>query len=249
MRCSTPFCICSGELCELARTGNVDLLKTYVTCGCPVNAATADGRTCLHMSASVGNINMVECLIQAEAHINAADRWGGTPLRDAVRERHREVALLLHSHGGSLAYDEISVSSQLCESAKDGRLEAIELLLKCGCVVNARDYDARTALHLACSVGNLPAVELLIDWGAEINSKDRWGGTPLRDAVKFGRSEVATFLCGKDAELGYSESEAAGEMCELAKQGSLDLLKVLLDCGSSINAADYDARVSACPDL
>ena len=53
---------------------------------------------------------------------------------------------------------------------------------------------------------------------------------------------MAKLLRGRGGELGYDEVAASAELCELAKRGSLDLLKVLLDCGCPVNAIDYDAR-------
>ena len=60
--------------------------------------------------------------------------------------------------------------------------------------------------------------------------------------MREGRKEVAVALRGAGGELGYDEVAASAELCELAKRGSLDLLKVLLDCGCPVNAIDYDAR-------
>ena len=37
-------------------------------------------------------------------------RWGGTPLRDALREGHSAVGLYLHKKGGKLGMDEITSS-------------------------------------------------------------------------------------------------------------------------------------------
>ena len=45
-------------------------------------------------------------------------------------------------------------------------------------------------------------------------------------------------------ELGYDEVASAGELCELAKRGSLELLKILLECGCAVNSADYDGRTA-----
>jgi len=54
--------------------------------------------------------------------------------------------------------------------------------------------------------------------------------------------EVARLLQAKGGVLGYDEVETAGELCELARQGSLDKLKVLLACGAGVNSYDYDKR-------
>ena len=128
-----------------------------------------------------------------------------------------EVAKALRESGGELGYNETEASGELCELAKEGSLEKLSILLECGCPADAKDYDSRTALHLASSVGNLPIVKALLDLGAQVNAKDRWGGTPLRDAVREGRMEVARQLRASGGDLGYDEVQASGELCELAR--------------------------------
>lgn len=123
-------------------------------------------------------------------------RWGGTPLRDAVREGHWKLAAMLTARGASLGMDEEQSSSTLCELARQGKCEQIKCLLESKCEVNAKDYDARTALHLAASEGNKPVVELLLASGADVAAKDRWGSTPLIDAQREGHAAVAKLLGG-----------------------------------------------------
>ena len=123
-----------------------------------------------------------------------------------MREGRKEVAQLLRGKGGELGYDEVAASGELCELAKRGSLDLLQVLLDCGCSVNAADCtsalveptrkggpisdahskkavgslvadDARTCLHLAASSGNLNICELLVDAKANINALDRWGGT------------------------------------------------------------------------
>jgi hypothetical protein len=71
--------------------------------------------------------------------VNVTDRWGGTPIRDAIREGHFHVAKRLREHGGELKYDEITASGELCELARHGLTERLTLLLDCGCDINAMD--------------------------------------------------------------------------------------------------------------
>ena len=65
----------SGELCELAKNGSLELLKVLLDCGCPINAADYDKRTCLHLACSVGNLPICELLIERGADVNAQDRF------------------------------------------------------------------------------------------------------------------------------------------------------------------------------
>ena len=73
----------SGELCELAKNGSLELLKVLLDCGCPINAADYDKRTCLHLASSVGNIPICELLISEGVNVNAEDRCSPQP-----RPRH-----------------------------------------------------------------------------------------------------------------------------------------------------------------
>ena len=232
----------AGTLCELARLNDLEKMKLLLKGGCDANAADYDKRTCLHLAASTGNAHVVEALIEFKADINFQDRWGGTPLVDAISGGHHKLARLIREHGGELKWDEAKESTELCELAKAGDLERVKLLLDCGCCANAANYDSRACLHLACSVGNLRIVEVLKEHGAELNKKDRWGGTGLADAIREGHREVAHYLCAAGGKLEFDEETAAATLCELAKSGDVDKVQLVLAGGCDANAADYDLR-------
>ena len=105
-----------------------------------------DQRTCLHLAASEGALSVVESLISHGSPINQLDRWGGTPLRDAVRGGHGKVAQRLYRGGGNLGYTEAQASAELCHLARCGDLNTIKLMLACGADVDVMDYDKRTPL-------------------------------------------------------------------------------------------------------
>lgn len=49
-------------------------------------------------------------------------------------------------------------------------------------LVQARDYDNRTPLHVASLHGWIEVAKILIEYGADVNAQDRWKNTPLADA-------------------------------------------------------------------
>ncbi|XP_038987378.1 integrin-linked protein kinase 1-like [Phoenix dactylifera] len=49
-------------------------------------------------------------------------------------------------------------------------------------LVNARDYDNRTPLHVASLHGWIDVAKCLLEFGADVNAQDRWKNTPLADA-------------------------------------------------------------------
>ena len=187
---------------------------------------------------------MKALLERSDINVNTTDRWGGTALADAVRGGHTAVATLLREKGGELQLSEADASGQLCDLARHGDTAKLKLLLDCGCNPSAADYDGRTALHLAASEGHNLVAQALIEHGADVNSLDRWSNTPMGDSVREGHAQLAKLLREREGILAYSEARASGEMCELAKLGKLESLRLLLDCGAPTMSADYDKRTA-----
>ncbi len=217
-------------------------MRLLLTGGCDPNAADYDKRTCLHLAASMGNLHVVQELLKHGADINYQDRWGGTPLADAMREGHGKVTSVLRESGGELKYSQEHASRELIEMSRQGDKERVLQLLQGGCPANSADYDGRTAMHLAAAFGNLHALKVLLEAGANPNSTDRWGRTPLADCIKEGHAEVAHALIEAGGQLLWDENTSSGELCELARGGDLEKIKLLLAGSCDPNAADYDKR-------
>jgi ankyrin repeat protein len=93
--------------------------------------------------------------------------------------------------------------------------------------VNFRDYDRRTALHVAASEGHLATVQYLIEqWGARINRSDRWGGSPLDDAHRHRHYDVIQYLRQKGAVTG--SGNRVTNLIKAAAEGDLDEVQMLL---------------------
>ena len=69
----------SGELCELARAGDLEKVRLLLMCGVNADAADYDKRTCLHLAASVGNLRVVTALVEHDCDVNFQDRYQVTP--------------------------------------------------------------------------------------------------------------------------------------------------------------------------
>ena len=56
-------------------------------------------------------------------------------------------------------------------------------LLALGVDVNGKDYDDRTALHVAASAGQTGVVDLLLEEGAIVTARDKWGVRTLPSLI------------------------------------------------------------------
>jgi len=195
--CRIGYGDASGWMCRAAAKGDLDQLKRLMKNLVAPDLADYESRTALHLAASEGQLECCEYLLSQWADPNPVDRWGGTPLSDAVRHGHAEIQRLLVSKKGALPSDELA--GRLCQHAADGDVVSMEVLVNNGADINLGDYDDRTALHLAASTNNLGVVEWLVKLpNIDINPVDRYGGTPTEDAVREGHSAIEMVLrsCG-----------------------------------------------------
>ena len=77
----------------------------------------------------------------------------------------------------------------LLEACKNNDLNTINEVLSKGCDINFKDYDNRTALHIACAEGHIEVIKLLVKNNILLQ-KDRWNNTPIIDIPKDKESEI-----------------------------------------------------------
>ena len=110
-------------------------------------------------------------------------------------------------------------------------------------LVNFRDYDRRTALHIAASEGHLGICQFLVDRGARINRSDRWGHSPLDDAYRHRHSSVMDYLrsCGG----AFGSPSQANNFISAASEGDIEEVRALMELGDiDYNEGDYDKRTA-----
>uniref|UniRef100_A0A3Q2E9J7 glutaminase n=1 Tax=Cyprinodon variegatus TaxID=28743 RepID=A0A3Q2E9J7_CYPVA len=80
-------------------------------------------------------------------------------------------------------------------AAYSGDVSALRRFALSAVDMEQRDYDSRTALHVAAAEGHQDAVIFLTEI-CKVNpyNKDRWGNTPLDDAMQFGHDVVVSVL-------------------------------------------------------
>lgn len=197
----------AGALCTAACNGDTSQLRTLIAQGVDVNEGDYDQRTALHLAASEGLLEVVQYLVcDAKADPSPIDRWGGTPLDDAIRSSHQSglghhaTIVFLKASGakrGATAFLRAkTMSADLCAAAHSGDVATLRRLVREDNVdADLGDYDSRTAMHLAASEGHVDVVEALVaELGAYVNPRDRWGNTPLDDACRSGLPAVAERL-------------------------------------------------------
>ncbi|KAJ3023212.1 UNVERIFIED_CONTAM: hypothetical protein HDU68_008733 [Siphonaria sp. JEL0065] len=215
-------------LCHAARNGDVealsDVCKQY---GSLVSVGDYDGRTPLHIAASENHYNAVETLLlhgssafgsihftanarkYTGASVHQRDRYGHSPLYDAVRNNHVKIVHLLKDAGAHFSEEESREVTILgSKAAFEGNLDMVKILCECGADMNQPGLDGRTAVHMAVSGKQQQILQFFIEHSqlvlgkgntangvlpsgieVKLDLKDRYGRTPLDDANALGWRE------------------------------------------------------------
>ncbi|XP_054785512.1 potassium channel SKOR-like isoform X2 [Prosopis cineraria] len=201
-----------------AYEGDFYLLKHWIESGLDPNKTDYDGRSPLHISASKGYVDIACFLVDKGVNIDLSDKFGNTPLFEAIKNGHEEVASLLVNKGAILTIED--AGSFLCMTAATKELDLLRKLLAHGIDPNSRNYDQRTALHIAASEGLFTVAETLIEAGASVLSTDRWGYTPLDDARIGGNRNMIKLLevakISQLSEISDSIQETQGKHSDIA---------------------------------
>ena len=165
----------------------------------------------------------------------------------SLTEHHRKGGGILASQRElSMDPQEFAIGCNLLQAAARGDRDAMEKILKkYPNHVNFRDYDRRTALHVAASEGHLDICMFLVEGKrCRINRSDRWGGSPLDDAHRHRQENVVKFLRKNGATTGSLDQTT--NLIAAAADGDAEEVGLLLNMCTNkhIDSGDYDKRTA-----
>jgi ankyrin repeat protein len=197
-----------------AREDDIDSAKALVAAKADINAINGDGKDALSLAIFSGSYNLAAFLIDSGSKVDQADAQGFTPLYWAVDRRNFETA---PNFRWNITQDPLFVVEKLLQAGANPNT-----------VINntprarMREGSPRivygTVLMRAAFSGDIELVRLLLKYGADphIPSKDR--ETSLMAA------------CGTGFIQGYNKERTRAER--------LEVVKLLIDLGEDVNAAD-----------
>ena len=127
----------------------------------------------LHQAVISGDRAAVQRLIRSKADVNAANRYGVTPLSLAAQRGHADLVDLLLKAGASVTRAEAKLpdgQTLLMHAARTGSVASVKALIAAGSTLNARETrTGTTAVAWAATSNRGDAVRVLAVAGAVLN--------------------------------------------------------------------------------
>ena len=205
-------------------------------------APAPDGTTALHRAVYRDDAALAEQLLEAGAEVDAANRYGVTPLSLACLNGNGRTVRALLAAGADADGTTAGGETALMTAARTGRVDPVRALLDAGAEVDARERRGQTALMWAAAAGNAAVVDLLLGAGADFRTPLPSGFTPFLFAVREGRTDTVRRLIDAGVDVNTAVDPRKPTRGGLRKgltplvlaieNGHFDLAAVLLDAGA-----------------
>jgi ankyrin repeat protein len=135
----------------------------------------------------------------------------------------------------------ITLEAAFIQMAFNGNLAAVKEFVTKGTPVDSTNEDNSTALMWAAFNGHTPVASYLLEHGATVDAKDSNGRTALLYASSGPYAETVGLLLRKGADVNVQgKSEGFTALMMAASEGQLEVARVLLFYGASVDTIDRD---------
>ncbi|XP_072034633.1 uncharacterized protein [Amphiura filiformis] len=159
-------------------------------------------QTSLHYAAEVGNVEVLNVLLQNGAEVVVKDVEEKTPLHIASEYGHLEcVESLYHACPVPLNDDDIDDMTPLLLASQNGHHHVVKFLIRVGADIESRNDDRRSSLALAATNNEINVLNVLLNNNANVNGYDKDQNTALHLCAQGGHEASTILLLNNGADL------------------------------------------------
>ena len=207
-RIYTQYSDIETELHHVAAHNMEDRLCEYLKQGATVNAKNRKGDTPLHIAVRNGKINNVRILLEHHAQADEINNDRKTPLHIAAEVGSVEIAQLLKQYGANFNAKDKNDQTPLIRATVHVRSNIVRFILEYPAtpemrskIVNAKDQNGNTALHVATDEEFHEIALLLLELGADVNVTNNDNKTPLEIAARINAQRLIKAFLEKGADI------------------------------------------------
>jgi ankyrin repeat protein len=251
--------VLNKAIVQVPKALTIETIGALIKAGANVNAADAIGQTPLMLAARQNQGELVNLLLNsgAKRSLNAKDKDGRSAFFYAAASGWRDsslaiVKVLMANQAIVTEVDEAG-ETPLMMAAKGASNETVQILLKTGASINAKNKLGQTALMYAVAGYYAPnpdtaqTVKLLLANGARINDVDAKGQSVLMHVAPASpEAEVIKLLIANGANVNVIDSDGQTALLLAVQRYSTPLVQALIEggVGPTVNAKDSKRRTA-----
>ena len=194
----------------------------------------------LFLSAKLGHVDCLTCLLEAGCDISSEDVHGNTPLYTAVSSNSDAATKVLLEANSNANTRGNSKNTPLHVAAKFGYDACLEMLISRGANLNARDSDGCSALIHAVKNKQYNVLHLLLEAGCDVNQQDRQGRTALHHAAQRAVAVEQLLAFGADPDICDVDNNTP--LLLAATEGFSVVVRLLARANCDVNIANASVR-------
>eukprot|EP01133_Synstelium_polycarpum_P016779 gene16779-19954_t len=234
----------------LMYANRLGMVRYLLSKGSRVNLRDLERQTAMHKAASSSQADILSTLLDSGAHIKR-DSQGCTPLHLCAATGHapcvkamvdrgpRRVKAEARDKKGKTALHYASESTL----SDDISFHVVSLLCHGGSLVDSKDREKRTPLHLCSQLGKVKCVAVLLEKGANPDFTDIFGATPMHLIVQCANgNKTVKQLVAKGSKVNTADNTGQTPLFYAAKAGMPKNVKALLRAGAVAHIKDYQNK-------
>lgn len=198
------------------------------------------GDTVLHCASRLGLVNVIECLVGnfTPLSVDCKNKDDKTALHDAAQFSQYEACQKLLEMGADInALKRADWTPLMLACTKiigEDTLKTVEVLLKNKAVVNYKNKDGWTVMHLISRGGDLDILKALLKKELDVHVKTNNGRTGLHIAALHGNIDVVKILLELGLEADEKDHCGNTPLHEAVLGNSIEVCKLLINYGADV---------------
>ncbi|XP_048758493.2 caskin-1-like isoform X4 [Ostrea edulis] len=210
-----------------------------------INYQDGDGMSALHQASLMGNLEMMQMLLECHADVSIHDNKGMLALHYAAWQGMSDPVHTLLQWKSPVNEVSQDGNTPLHLACQHGHFDVVNLLLLHNSSPTVQNKDRKTPLDLACEFGRYRVVDLLLRsnmcapllMDSPEDTVDEHSTTPLHLAAKNGHIEIIRLLLQAGVNINRSTLKGTS-LHQAALCGKIEVVRLLLDCGIDVNKAN-----------